>query len=205
MLLNNKAEDMQDIGDNKWDWNEITDVVVIGSGFAGLAAAIEAHNAGASVIILEKMSAPGGNSIISDGGIAAAGTAMQKKAGIEDSSELMYHDMLKAGLGLNHPELVRQVTEKSNEVFQWSIDYLGVEYLDRVDMFGGHSVPRCYTAIGVSGSTIIKKQISKLSELGIKVRTRAFFKSFIKSADSRVCGVLVREDYNYKDTNSGTE
>jgi thioredoxin reductase len=37
------------------EWNEITDVAIIGSGFAGLAAAIEAHNAGASVIILYKM------------------------------------------------------------------------------------------------------------------------------------------------------
>ncbi|UCE35771.1 MAG: FAD-dependent oxidoreductase, partial [Deltaproteobacteria bacterium] len=44
----------------------MVDVVVIGSGFAGLTAAIEARNAGASVIILEKMKAPGGNSIISD-------------------------------------------------------------------------------------------------------------------------------------------
>ena len=39
------------------DWDEITDVLIIGSGFAGLAAAIEACNAGASVIILEKMHA----------------------------------------------------------------------------------------------------------------------------------------------------
>ena len=55
-------------------WDEITDVIVIGSGFAGLAAAIEALNSGASVIIIEKMAALGGNSIISDGGIAAVGT-----------------------------------------------------------------------------------------------------------------------------------
>ncbi|MFC2026893.1 flavocytochrome c [Chloroflexota bacterium] len=196
---------MQGIRNYKKNWDEIADVVVIGSGFAGLAAAIEAHNAGASVIILEKMSAPGGNSIMSDGGIAAAGTVMQKKAGIEDSPELMYHDMLKAGLSLNHPELVREVTERSNEVFQWSIDYLGVEYLDRVDTFGGHSVPRCYTPIGVSGSKIIKRQILKLGEFGIKVKTRTFFKSFIKSDDRRVCGVLVREDYDYKDKDSGID
>ncbi|NIS68519.1 MAG: FAD-dependent oxidoreductase, partial [Proteobacteria bacterium] len=80
------------------NWDEIADVVVIGSGFAGLTAAIEARSAGAAVIILEKMKARGGNSIISDGGIAAAGTPMQEKAGIKDSPELMYSDMLKAGL-----------------------------------------------------------------------------------------------------------
>ena len=52
-------------------WDETVDVVVVGSGFAGLAAAIEAKTAGASVALLEKMKGPGGNSIISDGGIAA--------------------------------------------------------------------------------------------------------------------------------------
>ena len=91
-------------------WDEITDVLIIGSGFAGLAAAIEAANAGSSVVVLEKMKAAGGNSIISDGGIAAAGTVMQKTRGISDSPELMYEDMLKAGLGINHTNLVRQVT-----------------------------------------------------------------------------------------------
>lgn len=203
MLSTNMVENVQVLGMRRKDWDEVADVVIIGSGFAGLAAAIEAHNAGAPVIILEKMSAPGGNSIISDGGIAASGTAMQKKVGIKDSPELMYRDMLKAGLGLNHPDLVREVTEKSNEVLQWSIDYLGVEYLDRVDIFGGHSVPRCYTPVGVSGSTIIKRQLLKLSELGIKVRTQTYFNTFIRDSEGRVCGILVREDYSHKDANSG--
>jgi len=114
-------------------WDETVEVVIIGSGFAGLAAAIEAKNGGASVIILEKMEAPGGNSIISDGGVAAAGIKIQAREGIVDSPAKMYTDMLKAGLGLNHPELVRVVTENSAAVFQRTIDDLGVKYLDRVD------------------------------------------------------------------------
>ena len=186
-------------------WDEITDVIVIGSGFAGLAAAIEARNAGVSVIVLEKMAASGGNSIISDGGIAAAGTNIQNKLGIKDSPELMYQDMLKAGLGLNYPDLLRQVTEKSNEVLQWTIDYLEVEYMDRLDVFGGHSVPRCLTPIGVSGATIIKQQLKKLNEMGIKVRTRAFFKAFVKDSEGNIQGVLIRDGYSPKNTENGTE
>jgi flavocytochrome c len=186
-------------------WDEITDVIVIGSGFAGLAAAIEARNAGVSVIVLEKMAASGGNSIISDGGIAAAGTKIQVKFGIKDSPELMYQDMLKAGLGLNYPDLVRQVAEKSNEVLQWTIDYLEVEYMDRLDIFGGHSVPRCLTPVGVSGSTIIKQQLKKLDEMGIKVRTRAFFRTFVKDSEGYVTGLLIRDGYNPKNAQSGTE
>lgn len=185
--------------------DEITDVAVIGSGFAGLAAAIEAYNAGASVIILEKMSAPGGNSIISDGGIAAAGTEMQKKLGITDSPELMYQDMLKAGLSINYPDLVRQVTEHSNVVLQWTIDYLGVEYMDRLDIFGGHSVPRCLTPVRVSGATIIKQQLKKLVELGIKVRARAFFQSFMRNTEGDITGILIRDGCNWKNPEEGVD
>ena len=58
-------------------WDEEADIIVVGSGFAGLAAAIEAKKAGNSVIILEKMKGYGGNSTISDGVIAAAATPMQ--------------------------------------------------------------------------------------------------------------------------------
>lgn len=52
-------------------WDESHDVVVIGSGFAGLAAAIEAKKAGADTVVLEKMPTAGGNSII-NGGILTA-------------------------------------------------------------------------------------------------------------------------------------
>ena len=48
----------------KQKWDEVVDVIVIGSGFAGLAAAIAAKKAGANVVVLEKMATFGGNSII---------------------------------------------------------------------------------------------------------------------------------------------
>lgn len=188
--------------ENRWD--EVTDVVVIGSGFAGLTAAIEASNAESSVIVFEKMKAVGGNSIISDGGIAAPGTLLQKKFGIVDSTDMMYGDMLNSGLGLNYPELVRVVVDNAKDVFEWSCDYLGVEYLDRVDQFGGHSVPRCYTAKNISGATIIKKQIEKAQELGIEIRLQMYFESFIQNSTGRVCGVIVRDNYDYKNPDQGT-
>ncbi len=186
------------------DWNEIVDIVVVGSGFAGLAAAIEARNSGASVLVLEKMKAPGGNSVISDGGIAAAGTALQKKYGFDDSPELMFEDMMRAGLGLNYPELAREVAEKSNKVFQWSIDYLGVEYMDRVDHFGGHTVHRCYTAANRTGATIIDRQVTKAAETGVNLRLGTSLKTFILDSDGGVCGVSVLDDYNYKNPEKGT-
>jgi len=123
-------------------WNETFDIVVIGSGFAGLAAAYEAKKAGASVVVLEKMRTPGGNSIINGGVVSAAGSPMQAKEGIKDSPDLLYKDMLAAGLNLNHPELARIVADNSTPTVMWTIDELGVKYKDKLTQEGGHSVPR---------------------------------------------------------------
>ncbi len=173
-----------------------TDIIIIGSGFAGLAAAIEAAEAGASVQVLEKMMAPGGNSIISDGGIAAPGTSYQEAAGISDSPELMYQDMIAAGQGLNYPDLVKTVTEGAREAFLWSRDYLGVKYKNRVDIFGGHSVARCYTPEDVSGSALIKRQLVRLKELHVPIRLGIFVESLIQD-EGRVTGVRLIEGYRY--------
>ena len=185
------------------EWDEETDVVIVGSGFAGLAAAIEAKMAGSSVIIIEKMKGYGGNSTISDGGVAAAATRMQAEAGIADSPQLMYDDMLKAGLGLNQPDLVRVLTENSAETFQWTMDCLGVNYLDRVDQFGGHTVPRCYTTHNRSGSAIIKQLLLKIKDLGMRIHTKMFLQTIFRDSKDRICGVQVRQGYEYPDAKSG--
>src|ERR1039458_6704585 len=64
--------------------NTKTDIVGIGSGGAGLSAAITAHDLGAKVIVLEKMPITGGNTQIASGGMNAAGTRYQAAKGIKD-------------------------------------------------------------------------------------------------------------------------
>lgn len=185
------------------EWDEEADILIVGSGFAGLAAAIEAQEAGSSVIILEKMKGYGGNSTISDGVIAAAATQIQADSEIADSPQLMYDDMLKAGLGLNQPELVQVLTEKSRETLQWTTDFLGVKYLNRVDQFGGHSVPRSYTTFNRSGSAIIKQLLQKVNDLGMRIRTKVFLQTILMDSKERICGILVRDGYEYPDATTG--
>jgi succinate dehydrogenase/fumarate reductase flavoprotein subunit len=145
------------------EWDEQTDILVVGSGIAGLSAAIEARQAGADVLVLEKMKVTGGNTRISDGGLAAPGNLIQKQLGVEDSPELFCQDILRAGLGLNHPHLVALVAEKAADAVNWTMDVLGVTYLDRLDRFGGHSVARCLTTRNHSGigvaDMLIKKEV----------------------------------------------
>lgn len=175
----------------------IYDVIVIGSGYAGLAAAIEARQAGASVIVLEKMRAAGGNSIISDGGMAVAGSALQRRHGIEDSAELFYRDMMKAGLGLNYPELVKIVTGHSQEAYSWLTEELGVEFMDRVDLFGGHSVARSHGAVRITGASIIKPMLKRLEELEIPIHY-GWHVTGLLFDHQRVTGVEAESGYSFK-------
>ncbi len=184
-------------------WDQETDVVVVGSGFAGLAAAIEARLAGCSVVVLEKMKGFGGNSTISDGCVAAAGTVLQKQAGIEDSPERMYQDMLAAGLGLNQPDLVRVVTQKSNEAFEWTRDFLGVEYQERVDQFGGHALARSHATLNRTGSDIIKQQLKKARQIDVVIKTKTYLQKIYKDGSGRVKGLQIRQGYQYPDNTSG--
>jgi len=187
------------------DWNEHTDVIVVGSGLAGLAAAIESRRAGAEVIVLEKMPITGGNTRISDGGLAAPCNYLQQKKGITDSPDLFYTDMRKAGLGLNHPELLKVVADQAAEAIAWTRDELGVTYLDRLDRFGGHSVARCLTTRSHSGKDIVKAQVDHFRKLGGKIRTRCLMTALETHAGGAVCGVRVRRDYRFSKAGSGSE
>jgi succinate dehydrogenase/fumarate reductase flavoprotein subunit len=75
-------------------WDLEADVVVIGSGAAGLPAAIRAVEAGASVIVVEANYDVGGHAILSGGNVPlGGGTSAQRKFGIEDSSDVVFSDL----------------------------------------------------------------------------------------------------------------
>ena len=73
------------------------DVLAIGAGACGLAAAIAAHDSGVSVAIIEKLDRPGGNSSLSTGSVPAAGSRFQREAGIVDSPERFVADLMRTG------------------------------------------------------------------------------------------------------------
>jgi len=180
------------------------DVVVVGSGAAGLSAAVEAGHAGVSVVVLEKMKGTGGNTRISDGSLAAPGNRLQKALGVEDSPDLFYNDLMRAGLGLNHPHLVRTVAERAAEAVNWTIDVLGVEYLDRLDRFGGHSVARALTTVNHVGADITRAQRDELKRIGVEIRTGCLLTSFHRDDGGAVEGVEIREGYELGEPEGGS-
>src|SRR5262249_56345179 len=101
------------------DMQADVDVLVVGAGACGLAAAIAAHDAGASVAIIEKLERPGGNSALSTGSVPAAGTRFQRDAGIEDSPQRFIADLMRTGGPSDCPPLGRRLVETSAATGAW--------------------------------------------------------------------------------------
>ena len=147
-------------------FDKVADVIVIGSGFAGLAAALEAKEKGASVMLLEKMPAYGGNSAINGGAFAVAGSPLQEKEGIKDSPELMLQDMIKSGRGLSHVDLLKNIVYGTRPAFDFTVKY-GVKYKPFVQHFGGHSVPRIMQTVESTGGGITRPLVEAAKNLGV--------------------------------------
>lgn len=183
-------------------WNDSYDVVIVGTGFAGLSAAVEARHAGASVLVIDKMRTHGGNSIINGGEIAAPGNKWQKEAGIEDSPDLLYKDMMKAGANLNHPELVRTVADNALKDFEWCQEFVGARF-HKLVYHGGHSVKRSVQTINASGSELVNALFAKAKALGVKFMFTTKMDRLIANADGRIVGLEVRKGYKFPDNSSG--
>lgn len=183
-------------------WDEETDVLVVGTGFAGLAAAIEACEAGSAVAIIDKMPVYGGNSALNGGDMAAVGTPLQKEAGIEDSYELMESDMQKTGKYYNHMDRVKTVVENSAAAVEWC-ESLGVEFT-KLNFHGGHSVPRTNTTANATGSDIIKAQVEKLESLGVEPMLSTKLERLIEDENGRIVGAEIRKKYQVGKEDSGS-
>ena len=172
------------------------DVVVIGAGGAGFSAAITAKNAGANVVLLEKMPAVGGNSLISGAEMNVARNWVQPKLGInDDSPELHAQDTYKGGDGKGDMKVINVMTHEALDAAKWCRDYLGVRFEDdNLFFFGGHSRKRALIPVGHTGTEFIAKFQAKADELGIPVITNMKAEELIKDKDGRVVGVKATMD-----------
>lgn len=121
-----------------------TDLVILGSGVAGHRAAIEAAHQGADVVLLEKMPAIGGSTVMSGGSWAFAGTDQQQRSGIEDSVELLRSDLIEVGGGYNELPLLDLYCSLQLEEYRFLLEQ-DVTFSD-IQLSSGQSVPRSHPA-----------------------------------------------------------
>ena len=112
---------------NTRKWDKQVDIVIVGSGIAGICASIEAADAGAKVMVLEKDSQPGGCAKFSGGHMTAAGTDVEARANVEDKPDWLYQDMMEDSEMVAVPELIRKYVEGGPEHIQW-LERLGIKF-----------------------------------------------------------------------------
>ena len=167
------------------------DIVIIGAGGAGLAAAIEAAGKRCEVIVVEKMAKIGGNTIISSGWINAAGTDLQKKQGINDSPDNHFLDTLKGGDYKNDAELVRTVVDGAADAINWMMS-LGVHFDSEVRWGKGKlSNKRAHVCSGVQLIKVLKTVAEKN---GAKILTGKRVIKLVTDRSGRVVGVMAESN-----------
>ena len=107
-----------------------TDIAIIGAGAAGMAAGIEALDAGASAIAFERMSEPGGAAIISGGGCLIVGSPLQEQHKIKDTPDLAFDDWVKWGGPSTDVVWARYYIEHTlHDLYHWA-EKQGVRWVD---------------------------------------------------------------------------
>ncbi len=164
------------------------DIIIVGAGGAGMVAAIEATNAGASVIILEKRQYAGGSTMRASGGIDAAGTQLQRDAGIEDSGEQFAKDIIRQGK-TNDPVLVEYLASHGEETIEFAKS-IGFEFSPKIQI-QYNDPPRSHRdAYNRSvGLVLVPLLLKQMEERNVTILYNTTATAFIKEESGEVTGV----------------
>ena len=150
---------------------EAFDLIVIGGGGSGLAAAAEGAARGARVLLVEAAEALGGSTAWSIGSFTSSGTPHQKAAGVDDSPEQHFADMDMVNAEAKRPDnrvLRRILTYGSPDTFRWLMD-MGVEFIGP-NPETPHTRPRMHNVIPGASSYIYHLE-KRCRKLGVDIKT----------------------------------
>jgi flavocytochrome c len=165
------------------------DVIIVGGGGAGLAAAVSASNQGASVIVIEKMGAVGGNTLVCGGIYNCPDPALQKPEGIEDSPEFYAKQTWEGGDKVANKALVDVLCYNAYDGLQW-IKSLGLKFSDKITQGAGSLYRRTHVCLEPMGSGYIRVYMANLSaKKGVEILVSTKGESLIKDASGKVVGV----------------
>jgi L-aspartate oxidase len=172
-------------------WTINADVIVIGSGIAGLTAALSARDKGLSVLLLTKDVLSTGSTSWAQGGIAAA-------LGPGDSPDQHFQDTLEAGAGLCDQDSVRILVQEGPAAVKRLINLGATFDLDpsgnvALTREGGHRRDRIAHAGGdATGAEISRALVAKvLADPKVRIFEHALVLDLLKDKNERVCGVTL--------------
>ena len=168
------------------------DVVVIGAGGAGLAAAISAEQNGANVIVVEKMPKVGGNTILAGGAVNAVEDRSEFAIKQNDSVYWHYTQTLSGGDYQGDPELVMTLVSNAYDAIQWTKE-LGMEWLGEEAVFtvSGGLWPRAWKPAMVAGTGFFDtytKYIDKTDKINLMLNTKA--EEILVDETGAACGIV---------------
>ena len=164
------------------------DVVVVGGGGAGLAAAISAEQNGAKVIVIEKLDILGGSTNVSEGALNAVDPVRQGAQGIEDSFEKFITQTYEGGHKIGDMDLITYMCENSMKTIEW-MESLGVQFKDECGTATGALWQRSHYPVTPSGNSYIRvyaDYIAKSENITLLMGTTA---ESLLTADGKVVGV----------------
>ena len=166
-----------------------TDVVIIGSGVSGLAAALTLAEGGAKVIVFEKERSIGGTSNFFHG-MFAVESEMQRQRYITYSRDEAFKNIMAYSHWRANPRLVRAVVNESAATISW-LQAAGVEFTEAT--INIPDAPRTYHLVKGQGEAIIKALATRARGLGATIVPATPVKQILKAGD-RIAGVIVEEN-----------
>lgn len=168
-------------------------VIVAGGGAAGAVAALAARDAGADVLLIEQDAVPHGTTSMSQGLLCAAGTAAQRRLGIEDDADTLYADILAKTRGQTDPVLARAIADHAGPTLDWLVESHGLPYeLDvRFKAAFGHSRLRVHGWPGHSGGDMLMYLHRRLEETGVDIIHQARLVELVDDGAGGVAGIVI--------------
>ena len=186
-------------------WDETYDVVVVGAGFAGMAAAYSAGEAGAKTLIVEKLATTGGNSATNGGQYAAytskiAKAFQQKFNLVPDTAAKHIEDTMNGGDLMSRKELVEEMVMGSPYYFNLLLDN-GLVIRETLARPGGHYGYRTYVTkeqIGADITNVQRKMLDGQKNVTLSLNTKMVEIYRTRDEGNKVVGIRVAKDDGYK-------